>query len=484
MSTKGTIVRHDQFFIDGGWVVPAGASRIEVVSPNTGEIIGDVPEAGTADIDTAVAAARRAFDDPQGWSQWTPRQRADAIERLADEIDARKDEIARLVSSQNGMPISTSLGLEAVFPSAVYRYYAGLVRDQPVEEERPGLLGGTTLVRRIPIGVVGAIVPWNYPQTLASFKIAPALASGCTIVVKPSPETVLDDYVFAQAVEAAQLPPGVINIVPGGREAGRALVEHPGIDKIAFTGSTAAGREIAATCGRLLRPVTLELGGKSAAVLLDDVDLAASMQGLYGATLLNNGQTCFAGTRILAPRSRYDEVVEAFAGLLQSLPIGDSLDEATLVGPMATSAQRDRVESFIARGRSEGGRVAVGGGRPQELGRGWFVEPTLLTGLDNSATVSQDEIFGPVLVVIPYDDIEHAVRIANDSPYGLGGSVWTADHGRGVDVARRIHTGTIGVNGYLPDPTAPFGGVKASGIGRELGPEGLASYQTAQSIYL
>ncbi|MBL7487667.1 aldehyde dehydrogenase [Frankia sp. AgB1.9] len=484
MGAVDTVLRHDHFFINGRWVPPVGTTRITVVSPNTGEVIGDVPEAGPADVDAAVTAARQAFDDPRGWSQWTPERRAEAIERLADEIDARKDEIARLVSSQNGMPISTALGLEAVFPAAVFRYYAGLARTLPVEEERPGLLGGTTLVRRVPVGTVGAIVPWNYPQTLASFKIAPALAAGCTIVVKPSPETVLDAYVLAQAIEAAQLPPGVVNIVPGGRDTGRVLVEHPEIDKIAFTGSTAAGREIAATCGRLLRPVTLELGGKSAAVLLDDVDLAGSMQNLYGATLLNNGQTCFAGTRVLAPRSRYSEVVDAFVSMMEGLPVGDSLDESTLVGPMATATQRGRVESYIARGREDGARVATGGGRPQALARGWFVEPTLLTDVDNSAAVAREEIFGPVLVAIPYDDVDEAVRLANESDYGLGGSVWTADHDRGVAVARRIRTGTIGVNGYLPDPTAPFGGIKASGLGRELGPEGLSSYQAAQSIYL
>jgi len=484
METVSALVRHNHFFIGGQWVAPSGTGRISIVSPNTGQTIGDVPDAEPADVDAAVAAARDAFDDPQGWAHWSADQRADAMERLADEIDARSHEIAHLVSSQNGMPISTATALEGVFPAAVLRYYASLARSQPAEEIRPGLLGGTTLVRRVPVGVVGAIVPWNYPQTLASFKIAPALASGCTLVVKPSPETVLDDYVFAQAVEAAGLPAGVINIIPGGRDAGRSLVEHAGVDKIAFTGSTAAGREIAATCGQLLRPVTLELGGKSAAILLDDVDLDASMENLYGATLLNNGQTCFAGTRVLAPRSRYAEIVDAFAQMMGHLPVGDSLDESTLIGPMATEAQRARVESYVARGRADGARVVTGGGRPEALDRGWFVEPTLLADVDNTAVVSREEIFGPVLVAIPYGDLDEAVSIANDSDYGLGGSVWTADHAQGVDVARRIRTGTIGVNGYLPDPTAPFGGLKASGLGRELGPEGLSAYQSAQSIYL
>jgi acyl-CoA reductase-like NAD-dependent aldehyde dehydrogenase len=265
---------------------------------------------------------------------------------------------------------------------------------------------------------------------------------------------------------------------------GRHLIGHPDIDKVAFTGSTAAGREIAETCGRLLRPVTLELGGKSAAIVLDDADLDGSMENIFGATLLNNGQTCYLGTRVLAPRSRYDEVVEAFTAFAGSLQVGDALDAATQIGPMASARQRDRVESYIGKGRSEGARLTVGGGRPAGLDKGWFVEPTVFADVENAFTIAQEEIFGPVLSVIPYGDVDEAVAIANDSDYGLGGSVWTADQERGVEVACRVHTGTIGVNGYLPDPTAPFGGVKASGIGRELGPEGLAAYQQTQSVYL
>ncbi|MDZ4265690.1 MAG: aldehyde dehydrogenase, partial [Mycobacterium sp.] len=390
------------------------------------------------------------------------------------------------VSSQNGMPIAVSRQLEAVFPATLLRYYAGMVRDRESEESRPGLFGGTTLVRRTPVGVVGAIVPWNFPQTLAAFKYAPALAAGCTVVIKPSPETVLDSYLLAEAVQEAALPPGVVNIVTGGRDVGAHLVAHPGVDKVAFTGSTGAGRQIAETCGRMLRPVTLELGGKSAAIILDDadLDLTTTAQNLFGATLLNNGQTCYLSTRILVPRSRYAQIVDVFTGFVEGLTVGDALDPDTQIGPMASARHRQRVESLIAQGRAEGARVTAGGGRPSQLDKGWFVEPTVFADVDNSFTVAREEIFGPVLSLIPYTEVDEAVQIANDSDYGLGGTVWSSDPERAVEVARRVQTGTIGINQYLPDPTAPFGGVKASGLGRELGPEGLAAYENQKSIYL
>jgi acyl-CoA reductase-like NAD-dependent aldehyde dehydrogenase len=436
-------------------------------------------------MDAAVAAARRAFDDPDGWSQWEPSARAAAIGRLANELEARSAEMAQRVSAQNGMPISIATVLEGGFPVVVLRYIAGLLDGASFEEERPGFLGGTNIVRREPIGVVGAIVPWNYPQTLAAFKYAPALAAGCTIVMKPSPETVLDAFLLAEAVAAAGIPDGVVSIVPGGRELGAYLVEHRDVDKVAFTGSTAAGRRVAEACGRLLRPVTLELGGKSAAIVLDDADLDLAKIGndLFAATLVNNGQTCYLGTRVLAPRSRYDEVVDTMAAFASSLTVGNALDPATQIGPMASQTHRDRVEGYVAKGNSDGARLVVGGGRPRDLDRGWFVEPTVFADVDNSATIAQEEIFGPVLSVIAYGDVDDAIRIANDSDYGLGGSVWTTDADRGKDVARRVRTGTIGINKYLPDPGAPFGGVKASGIGRELGPNAIGAYQVFKSIY-
>ncbi|MCW3040708.1 MAG: aldehyde dehydrogenase [Solirubrobacterales bacterium] len=481
MSTQ-TLIESNEFFIGGEWVAPKGSGRIEVHSASTEELIGSVPDGTPEDIDAAVAAARSAMDDPQGWRSWSAEDRAAAMERLADAFDARSGEIARRISMQNGMPIAIAQQLEAVFPSLLLRYYAGLARATPLREERDGILGGKILVEKTPVGVVGAIVPWNFPQSLAAFKLAPLLAAGCTVVMKPSPETVLDSLELAEAIREAGIPDGVINIVPGGREVGAHLVEHPGVDKVAFTGSTAAGRSIAARCGELLRPVTLELGGKSAAIVLDDADFATAAENLFSATLLNNGQTCFLGTRVLAPRSRYDEVLQVFGGLADALQVGDALDPATQIGPMASARQRERVEGYIAKGKAEGARV-VAGGNPSDQERGWFVQPTIFADVENSQTIAQEEIFGPVLSVIPYDSDEEALAIANDSEFGLGGSVWTTDQERGEAFARRVQTGSIGINHYLPDPAAPFGGVKASGLGRELGPEGLQAYLSTQSIY-
>ncbi|TPQ16854.1 aldehyde dehydrogenase [Streptomyces sporangiiformans] len=478
-------LRYDTFYIGGEWVRPTTSRTITPVNASTEEPLGQVPEGAEADIDRAVAAARAAFDDPSGWASWEPARRAEVMERLADAIDRRADGFVDRVSAQNGMPVAVARQLETGYPSAVLRYYTSLARDAVFEETRPGLFGGSIEVRKVPVGVVAAIVPWNFPQALTMFKIAPAMATGCTLVIKPSPETVLDSYLLAEAVEEAGVPAGVVNIVPAGREVGAYLVAHPSVDKVAFTGSTAAGRAIAETCGRLLRPVTLELGGKSAAIVLDDADLDLTRigEGLFGATLLNNGQTCFLGTRVLAPRSRYAEVVDAFTALAGSLTVGDASDAATQIGPMATARQRERVESYIAKGRGEGARLTTGGGRPDDLERGWFVQPTVFADVDNSAVIAQEEIFGPVLSLIPYDDVDDAVRIANDSDFGLGGTVWTADPERGAAVAHRVRTGTIGVNRYIPDPAAPFGGVKASGLGRELGPEGLTGYQQFQTVY-
>ncbi|WP_216586249.1 aldehyde dehydrogenase [Streptomyces brasiliscabiei] len=477
--------RHEHFYIGGKWVRPSSSRVITPVNPSTETVLGSVPEALEADVDGAVDAARRAFDEPGGWASWEPGRRAEVMERLATELEARAGRIAEFVSLQNGMPISISRQLEVGYPTEVLRYYAGLARTTDFSEIRAGLMGGPVEVRGVPVGVVAAIVPWNYPQVLSLFKIAPAMAAGCTVVLKPSPETVFDSFVVAEAAEAAGVPAGVLNIVPGGREAGAHLVAHPGVDKVAFTGSTPAGRAIAEICGRLLRPVTLELGGKSAGIVLDDADLDPAVIGesLVRVTLTHSGQTCHLSSRVLAPRGRYTEVVDLLTELAGSLPIGDAMDESTLIGPLTTAQQRERVEGYIAKGRSEGGRVTTGGGRPAGLDKGWFVEPTVFADVDNGSVIAQEEIFGPVVCVVPYDDIDDAVRIANDSDYGLGGTVWTSDPERGAAVARRVRTGTIGVNRYLPDPVAPFGGTKASGLGSELGPEGLRSYLRPQSVY-
>ncbi|MET8427926.1 aldehyde dehydrogenase [Nocardia sp. NPDC004860] len=474
-------IDYQDLYVGGGWSQPAGDSVIPVISPATEERIGSVPEGTEADIDSAVTSARIAFDDPAGWAAWEPAQRARALEAFAAQLQERGEETARRVSSQNGMPITLARQFEAGFPAMLLLYYGQLVANQ-LDDVRPGMLGGSTVVTKSPIGVVGAIVPWNVPQAITFLKIAPALAAGCTVVLKPSPETVLDAFLMAEAAIAAGLPPGVLNVVPGGRELGAYLVSHPGIDKVSFTGSTGAGRDIARTCGELLRPVTLELGGKSAAIVLDDAQLSENLESFFGATLLNNGQICWLGTRVLAPRSRYAEIVDTITALAKGIVVGDPLAETTQMGPLVSARQRDRVEGFIEKGRSDGGRITTGGGRPGD--RGWFVEPTIVADVDPGHTIAREEIFGPVLSVIPYTDEAEAVAIANGSNYGLGGSVWTADPERGARFARRIATGSIGVNGYVNDPTAPFGGIKSSGMGRELGPEGLSGYQYAKSIYL
>jgi geranial dehydrogenase len=473
---------HEALFIGGEWVRPATSQRINVINATTEEVIGIVPDGSSTDIDRAVSAARRALGNSD-WSLFTPAERGAAINRFADAIEKRAADLARTVSLQNGMPITVSEQLEAGYALAILRYYGSLASGLTREERRSSPLGSATLIRRDPVGVVGAIVPWNFPVVLSIMKIGPALAAGCTIVLKPSPGTVLDCFILAEAAREAQLPAGVINWVPGDRELGAYLVSHPGVDKVAFTGSTAAGRAIAQTCGQLLRPVSLELGGKSAAVILEDARLESVLQGLPMASFTNNGQACFSCTRILAPKHRYDEMVDAISALVSSFAVGDPLDRSTQIGPMASAAHRDRVEGYIAKGKREA-RLVAGGGRPDRRPRGWFVQPTVFADVSNSSVIAREEIFGPVLAIIPYNDEDDAVRLANESDYGLGGTVWSADPEHASQVARRIASGTVGINGYLPDLNAPFGGVKASGLGRELGPESLASYQQLKSIYL
>ncbi|HEX5804883.1 MAG TPA: aldehyde dehydrogenase [Macromonas sp.] len=471
---------HQQLYIGGDWVAPASSARIEVIGAGTETVIGSVPQGCEADMDRAVAAARLAL--PR-WSERSPAERGAYLGRFADALEKRAPQLAQAVSAQNGMPIVMSEQLEAGYTVAVLRYYAALAAGLVLEESRPSPLGSTTLVRREPVGVIGAIVPWNFPVILSMMKIAPALVAGCTIVCKPSPETVLDSFIVAEAAAEAGLPPGVISWVPGGRELGAYLVSHPGVDKVAFTGSTAAGRAIAAECGKLLRPVSLELGGKSAAILLGDVDLNAFLQAIPSVSMLNSGQACFSCTRILVPQQRYKEITEAVVATVASFPVGDPLDRGTVVGPMATALHRERVERYIGIGKQEA-RLALGGGRPAHLDKGWFVEPTVFTDVSNAAVIAREEIFGPVLSVIPYSNEAEAIQIANDSPYGLGGTVWSTDRERATQVARQVATGSIGVNGYLPDLNAPFGGVKASGIGREMGPESLSGYLQYKSVYL
>lgn len=472
----------NSFFIGGEWVTPASNKRFDLINAATEERICSVPEAVEADVDRAVAAARQAFDHST-WSTCAPAERADVMRRFAAALQKRAPDLASAVSQQNGMPVTLSELLEGGFSVGVLSYYAELAAGLNLTETRPSQMGKETLVERSALGVVAAVVPWNFPVTLAISKIAPALAAGCTLVIKPSPGTVLDSYVMAEAAQEAGLPPGVINWVAADRAVGAYLVAHPGVDKVAFTGSTTAGRAIAKVCGEMLRPVTLELGGKSAAIILDDADLALVMQGLPMASLLNNGQACYNGTRILAPASRYKDVVDAVSAMVNGFKVGDPLDRSTTMGPMATSAHRDRVESYIAKGKSEA-RLVAGGGRPKGLDRGWFVEPTVFADVDNTAVIAQEEIFGPVLSIISYKDEADAVRIANQSAFGLGGSVWSRDGERAKVLARQVQTGTIGINGYMPSVGSPFGGVKASGLGREFSPEAIGGYQQLKSIYV
>lgn len=475
---------YDSFFIGGTWRRPESPARLSVFSSSTEEQIGLVPLGTRSDVDAAVTAARHAFDDPSGWSRWSPGQRLSVLLAFAAALDRRGPEMARRVTGQNGMPVSLSSTVEAAFPGLLVRYYANLAVSDDVEDYRPPMLGGGTRVTRTPAGVVGAIVPWNVPMALTFMKLAPALAAGCVVVLKPAPETVLEQYLVADAAIEAGLPAGVLNIVQGDRQVGSHLVSHPGVDKVAFTGSTAAGRLVAAECGRLLRPVSLELGGKSAAVVLDDAVLEDSIEALFNATLFNNGQTCWLNSRVLAPRSRYEYVVDAFGGLFSGATVGDPFDPTTQVGPLVNARQRDRVEGYIAQGLAEGARLVTGGARPMGMKRGFYVQPTVFADVAPGAVIAQEEIFGPVLSIIRYDTIDEAIAIANSTDYGLGGSVWTSDHERGLEVAARMQSGTVGVNGYLTEPNAPFGGIKASGLGREYGPEGLASYQLYKSVYL
>jgi len=464
-------------FIDGEFRLATQSEP--VLEAATGEPLGDGASGTGAEVDAAVAAARAAL--PQ-WRSASPDHRAGVLLAFAAALHRRADSTDKLVTRENGMPLSLSRGANGLFPAALLGYYAKLITETPIEQIRLSVMGHT-IVRREPVGVVAAIVPWNYPQALAAFKLAPALAAGCTVVLKAAPETALDALVFAEAAQECGMPPGVLNVVPGGVETGKHLVSHPGVDKVSFTGSTAAGRIIGEVCGRLLRPVTLELGGKSAAIILDDADLDATIRGLRSVSFVNNGQTCYLGSRILAPRSRYVEVVDALADLVNGFSVGDPLDKATDIGPVVSARQRDRVLDYIETGKSSGAKLVVGGGVPKDQPRGWFVSPTIFADVDNSDRIAQEEIFGPVLAVIPYDSDAQAIALANDSEFGLAGTVWSTDTDRATEVAREVHTGTIGINDYQLDMGAPFGGVKASGIGRELGPEGLDEFFALKSIY-
>jgi acyl-CoA reductase-like NAD-dependent aldehyde dehydrogenase len=469
------------FFIGGRWVEPSAAARFGVVSPATEQVVGHVPLAEAPDLDRAVAAARRAFDEGP-WPRTPPGERAEVLRRAAWCLRDRTDDIARVTATEMGCAISQAPQAQTGMVGRVFDYYADLLATFELErtvvtEDR------AALVVQDPVGVVAAIIPWNAPVTLAAWKAAPALAAGCTVVLKPPPEAPLSGFVLAEALEAAGLPPGTVNVVPGGREAGEHLVTHPGVDKVAFTGSTEAGKRIMARCAERVTRVSLELGGKSAAIVCPDADLAVAIPRIVGGGMHLSGQVCGAHTRVLVVGDRYDEAVDAAAAVADAVPYGDPFDPKTVVGPLVAERQRDRVEGLVASALAEGARAAAGGARPSHLPTGWYVAPTILAGVHNDMRVAREEIFGPVLSLIPVADEDDAVRVANDSRYGLSGGVWTADPARGLALARRMRTGSVAVNGsYPPFPLVPFGGLKESGLGRELGPEGLQAYLEPRSI--
>ena len=474
---------YDRLFIGGDWVEPSSTAVIDVVSPTTLEQVGRTPEAQVADVDRAVAAAREAFDHGP-WPRMTPAERAAVLAKAAEAIRNDMQGISELITNEMGSPVSWGLLAQVLAPTMILDYYAGLGSTFGFDTVKDGLLG-PVLVTKEPVGVVAAITAWNVPLFLATAKLAPALLAGCSVVFKPAPETPLDANRLAEILAEAGLPKGVLSVVPAGREVGEHLVNHPGVDKVSFTGSSAAGRKIGAACGANLKRVSLELGGKSAAILLDDVDLETSLPLLLPNAIMNNGEACISLTRILAPRDRYTEITDALVDQVRALKVGDPLDPATEVGPLVAERQRDRVENYIRIGQEEGAKVAVGGGRPEGIDKGWFVEPTVFVDVDNSMRIAQEEIFGPVLSVIPYDDEADAVRIANDSDYGLCGAVFSRDNDRGLGVARQVRTGTYMVNSNIPiDFSSPFGGYKASGVGREFGEEGLELFLEKKTINL
>jgi aldehyde dehydrogenase (NAD+) len=473
----------DKLFIGGQWTAPDSGTSLDVISPHSEEVIGKVAMAAPSDVDRAVRAARAAFDEGP-WPRLQPGERLDAINRLAALYKERRGEMIELISAEIGAPISFAKRAQVGIPMMMFAAFGELAAKYDWQEARPGLYGSDIRINKQPVGVVAAVVPWNMPQFLTVCKVVPALLAGCCVVLKPAPESALDAQLLADIVAQAELPPGVFNVVPGDRDVGQSLVSHRGVDKVSFTGSTAAGRQVALACAEGLRQVSLELGGKSAAIVLDDADPALVAAAIQSASLANTGQVCNALSRILVPADRQHEFVDALAAGMASMAVGDPSDPQTQLGPLVAERQQARVRGYIEEGKREGARLVVGGTEmPGGLDKGWYVKPTLFSDARNDMRIAREEIFGPVLTVIGYDDEADAVRIANDSDYGLAGSVFTPDAERGFAIAARVRSGTFGVNqGYIMDPFAPFGGVKQSGYGRELGREGLESYLVSQSV--
>ena len=481
--TPPPLAHTDRFFIGGEWVAPSSDARIDVIDSATEELFFSVAEAQADDISRAVAAARQAFDSGP-WPHMTPAERADWIRQLGAGLQARNDVLGQLWPRESGVLASVAK-YTGMIGSKTLEQYAALADTFAFEEEHQPTLGGEFgLLVREPVGVVGAIIPWNAPMSLICHKVGPALLAGCTVVLKSSPEAPGEAYVLAEVAEEIGLPPGVLNIVTADREVSELVVTDPGVDKITFTGSTAAGRRIASLCGERIARCTLELGGKSAAVILDDADLGAAAATLSAAECFLTGQICSSLTRIVVSRNRHDELVEALAGTFSQVRVGDPFDAESQMGPLAAERQRDRVLGYIEKGIDEGAQLATGGGRPKDLERGWYVEPTVFGNVENGSTIARDEIFGPVLSVIPADDEQDAVRIANDTIYGLNASVFTPDADRAREVAGQLRSGTVGHNAFRTDFGIAFGGFKQSGIGREGGKEGLLPFLESKTVIL
>jgi aldehyde dehydrogenase (NAD+) len=472
------MINRDKFFIGGQWVAPSSKETIEVHNAGTGAVMGSVAAGGEQDINAAVAAARAALD---GWSQTPVDKRAEYLEKISAGLKARADELAKLIAQEVGMPIKLAGRIQAGLPIANFANYAKLVKGFKFEETV-----GNSVVVREPVGVVGAITPWNYPLHQITLKVAPALAAGCTVVLKPSEVAPFNAFVLAEVVESVGLPKGVFNVVTGlGPTAGEALVKHPEVDMISFTGSTRAGKRISELAAQSVKRVALELGGKSASVILDDADIASAVKATVNGCYLNSGQTCTALTRMLVPESKYEEAAKAAAEVAKSFTLGDPLSEATKLGPLTSAAQLERVRRYIKKGLDEGAELLAGGPEtPEGLPGGYFVKPTVFGKVKPGSTIEQEEIFGPVLSIITYKDEDEAVRIANDTPYGLAGAVWSKDDARAQKVARRIRAGQVDVNGGAFNMNAPFGGFKQSGHGREAGVYGLEEFLEYKSLQL